>query len=811
MRSVTPGPTPGPSSAGIPTVRSCRRSSPVTPARSARPGPRDPLGAVGERRGRVRQRPRRPPPASSADRRTPPRARRGPLAPADGDLPGDDDRTARPRQRRRAATPATTLPRSDCQSNAPLAVTTRSAPATPLGQPTASATSADTRRQPGAEEREAEPEPAGGAGAGQPGEPRRRRAARAEASRSTRTAPGPSASVRRARSGRARARGPAPAAGVAPFCGANGAGAVQAEQRDVDVGSGDQLDAATAGRAAPRGRRGRRPCTLAEARRRPRPSATAVARRRAPRAARAGVVGRASRRGRPRPGRRRRSTAAAQRARRRRGWSCGSGRGGPAARSVQAARPAPTRRTRSAAGRRRRRAAPSRAPARRAARRRSTGEHVAAEAACSARHEARAAVGQGGTSSSVVARAPRAASPRPARAAASGAVRVPPKQSGAITHAHGGRSLARPHARRSRSDRRERPLPRRNGVRGARAAPRAAAARAGAPTRPPSAASSARATCPPRATPTWSSGPARPRAALGDRAFVLGHHYQRDEVIDFADVTGDSFKLAREAAARPEAEFIVFCGVHFMAESADILTVGRPAGGAARPRRRLLDGRHGRDRPGRGRAGRCSQDAGVARRDRPGHVHELVGGHQGASPAGTAARSARRPTPRSRCAGRSTRSAASTAPARCSSCPTSTWAATPRCSSSACRSTTACVFDPHKPGGGLTAEQLRDARMILWRGHCSVHGRFTRAERRRHPRAVPGVNVLVHPECKHEVVTAADLVGLDRVHHQDARRRRARLRVGDRHRAQPGAPARRGAPGQAACTSSTRRSASARR
>src|SRR5689334_14891811 len=64
----------------------------------------------------------------------------------------------------------------------------------------------------------------------------------------------------------------------------------------------------------------------------------------------------------------------------------------------------------------------------------------------------------------------------------------------------------------------------------------------------------------------------RARAALGDRAFVLGHHYQRDEVIQFADVTGDSFKLAREAAARPQAEYIVFCGVHFMAESADILT-----------------------------------------------------------------------------------------------------------------------------------------------------------------------------------------------------------------------------------------------
>src|SRR5262245_25300598 len=64
----------------------------------------------------------------------------------------------------------------------------------------------------------------------------------------------------------------------------------------------------------------------------------------------------------------------------------------------------------------------------------------------------------------------------------------------------------------------------------------------------------------------------RARAALGDRAFVLGHHYQRDEVIAFADVTGDSFKLANKAAARPSAEFVIFCGVHFMAESADILT-----------------------------------------------------------------------------------------------------------------------------------------------------------------------------------------------------------------------------------------------
>src|SRR3546814_8861166 len=77
---------------------------------------------------------------------------------------------------------------------------------------------------------------------------------------------------------------------------------------------------------------------------------------------------------------------------------------------------------------------------------------------------------------------------------------------------------------------------------------------------------------PPSSDPALVERARAAKEALGDRVFVLGHHYQRDEVIQFADVTGDSFKLAREAAARPDAEFIVFCGVHFMAESADILT-----------------------------------------------------------------------------------------------------------------------------------------------------------------------------------------------------------------------------------------------
>ena len=124
---------------------------------------------------------------------------------------------------------------------------------------------------------------------------------------------------------------------------------------------------------------------------------------------------------------------------------------------------------------------------------------------------------------------------------------------------------------------------------------------------------------------------ARARAAkeaLGSRVFVLGHHYQRDEVIQFADVTGDSFKLASEAAARPDAEFIVFCGVHFMAESADILTSPEQkvilpdlaAGCSMADMARL---RQVED------AWAAMEDGRRRRRRRAGHLHELQRRHQG--------------------------------------------------------------------------------------------------------------------------------------------------------------------------------------
>ena len=158
---------------------------------------------------------------------------------------------------------------------------------------------------------------------------------------------------------------------------------------------------------------------------------------------------------------------------------------------------------------------------------------------------------------------------------------------------------------------------------------------------------------------------------------MLGHHYQRDEVIQFADVTGDSFKLAREAAARPEAEFIVFCGVHFMAESADILTADDQqvvlpdlAAGCS-----MAD--MAAHRPGRGRAGTCCRGAGVADDVVPvtymnssADIKGFTGRHGGTVCTSSNAKTALRLGVR----------AAAASTARCCSCPTSTWAATPRCS-----------------------------------------------------------------------------------------------------------------------------------
>jgi quinolinate synthase len=247
---------------------------------------------------------------------------------------------------------------------------------------------------------------------------------------------------------------------------------------------------------------------------------------------------------------------------------------------------------------------------------------------------------------------------------------------------------------------------------------------------------------------------ARARAAkdaLGDRVFVLGHHYQRDEVIAFADVTGDSFKLAQQAAARPEAEFIVFAGVHFMAESADILTA--PSQKVLLPD--LAAGCSMADMATFDQVEQCWEDlqaAGIADVTVPvsymnssAAIKAFTGEHGGTICTSSNAERAL------------------------------TWAFEHGTKvlflpdqhlgrNTAVRemglSLEDCVvYDPRKPLGGLTVEQLQAATMILWKGHCSVHGRFTAESVRDVRERVPGVTVLVHPECTHEVVESADLVG----------------------------------------------------
>ncbi|UUS30676.1 MULTISPECIES: quinolinate synthase NadA [Streptomyces] len=246
----------------------------------------------------------------------------------------------------------------------------------------------------------------------------------------------------------------------------------------------------------------------------------------------------------------------------------------------------------------------------------------------------------------------------------------------------------------------------------------------------------------------------RARAAkekLGDKVFVLGHHYQRDEVIQFADVTGDSFKLARDAAARPEAEYIVFCGVHFMAESADILTgddqkVVLPD---------LAAGCSMADMATAEQVAECWDvltEAGVAEATVPvsymnssADIKAFTGKHGGTI-----------------CTSSNARRALDWAfeqGEKVLFLPDQHLGRNTAVRDMGMSLDDCVLYNPHKPNGGLTVEELRAAKMILWRGHCSVHGRFSLDSVEDVRARIPGVNVLVHPECRHEVVAAADYVG----------------------------------------------------
>ena len=241
------------------------------------------------------------------------------------------------------------------------------------------------------------------------------------------------------------------------------------------------------------------------------------------------------------------------------------------------------------------------------------------------------------------------------------------------------------------------------------------------------------------------------RTALGTSTMILGHHYQRDEVIEFADITGDSFKLAQAAASNPEAEFIIFCGVHFMAESADILT-------SARQKIILPD-----------LAAGCSMAdmAGAAQVDAAWKHFEAIDIAERTIPITYMNSSA---------AIKSFTGANGGAVCTSSNAPRAMKWALERgekifflpdqhlgrntallhlgLAASDC-----VVWNPWKPQGGLREQELLDAKVILWRGHCSVHGRFSLQNVKDVRERLPGVQVLVHPECQNDVVMAADVVG----------------------------------------------------
>ena len=245
------------------------------------------------------------------------------------------------------------------------------------------------------------------------------------------------------------------------------------------------------------------------------------------------------------------------------------------------------------------------------------------------------------------------------------------------------------------------------------------------------------------------------KRTLGERLVILGHHYQRDEVIKFADFTGDSLKLARAAATRHTAEFVVFCGVHFMAESADILRgphqkVILPdlAAGCSMADMAAEDQLEIAWRE----LGEMGVDVGtivpVTYINSSAAIKGFVGRHGGVvctSTNAAAVMSWAWARPRSgdvkllmlpdEHLGRNT--------AYTLGVPLDRMA----------------VWDPDEIGGGLTGERARGAKLLLWKGHCSVHTRFTVAQIEAFRKKYPDGRVIAHPECTFDVVQAADLSG----------------------------------------------------
>jgi quinolinate synthase len=241
------------------------------------------------------------------------------------------------------------------------------------------------------------------------------------------------------------------------------------------------------------------------------------------------------------------------------------------------------------------------------------------------------------------------------------------------------------------------------------------------------------------------------RSGLGSRALILGHHYQRDEVIQFADITGDSFKLAQAASEQKSAEFIFFCGVHFMAESADILTSEQQK--VILPD--LAAGCSMADMATASQVQECWKELekiGVAKTTIPvtymnssAAIKSFTGEHGGTICTSSNAQK--------------TMEWALSKGDKILFLPDQHLGRNTAVLSLGLSLDDCVLWNPWKPMGGLTEDEIKNATVMLWRGHCSVHGRFTRDSVNEVRTRVPGVNVIVHPECTHDVVTAADVVG----------------------------------------------------
>ena len=241
------------------------------------------------------------------------------------------------------------------------------------------------------------------------------------------------------------------------------------------------------------------------------------------------------------------------------------------------------------------------------------------------------------------------------------------------------------------------------------------------------------------------------RKALGSDVLILGHHYQRNEVIEFADITGDSFKLAQEAANQSSVENIIFCGVHFMAESADILTSDKQR--VILPD--LAAGCSMADMATANQVAKCwseLQSIGVAEKVIPvtymnssAAIKSFTGEHGGTICTSSNAEAAMK--------------WAFTQGEKILFLPDQHLGRNTAVLSLGLTLDDCALWNPWKPMGGLTEEQIKKAKVILWRGHCSVHGRFSIDSVNEIRKRVEGVKVLVHPECTHEVVSAADQIG----------------------------------------------------